>query len=354
MRTASSLLDQAWRHRTRTRVGGEVLVVVLLAVFLASTSAKSYEVVDTGVLARNEVYWIDNARVLFPGYRNPLSPGDRSSSNSVLYVWNLGARALRVHAEIPDGDYICYANGYVSYAVRKDGKRYVREGMFGGETRREWVPPAPLSKIERNQFTCKDIDLSAADKVYPGFLFIPLRDGDGYFGWQRRQASAEAANSPLFFLPTGKGSNPIALSIQASQKRRITYSAYKGAYVIERSELARKDSDSAPGGRAWLLFPTGKTAEIQIPDGPWLRATWGYAPTRKGWVLSSRATGRRSDFDVGDAGIYLVNGNVAQRLIVGFPGAPAVSPDGCKVAATINPLTGPGLNATLRIIDFCK
>jgi hypothetical protein len=134
----------------------------------------------------------------------------------------------------------------------------------------------------------------------------------------------------------------------------MTYSEHTGAYVIERSELTRKDPPTVPSGKAWLLFPTGKVSEAEMPAGPWLRATWGYAPTRKGWIVSSRATGRKSNFDPGDAGIYLVNGNVAERLIVGFPGTPAVSPDGCRMAAIVDPLTGPGLRATLRIVDVCK
>ena len=324
--------------------------VALAAVLLASTYVEAYEVVDTGVLGRNEVYWIDNERILFPGYEKSSASGQHSSFRPVLYVLDLGTRRPTVHSEIPEGGFVCYASGYIGYAVRKDGKRYVREGSLGAEIERELVPSAPGRMIERNEFTCRDVDLSAADKVHPGFLFIPLRDGHGYYGWEKK----EGVNPLMFFLPAGKHTKPIALPIKASEKRRMTYSEYMGAYVIERSELTRKDADRTPSGKAWLLFPTGKISEAEMPHGPWLRAIWGYAPTRKGWSVSSRATGGKSNFDPGDAGIYLVSGNVAQRLVVGFPGTPAVSPDGCKVAAIVNPLTGPGLKATLRIIDVCK
>jgi hypothetical protein len=345
------------RTRPTTRMGiypAATGIAIVVAVFLTPISVQAYEVVDTGVSGRNEVYWIDNARVLFPGYEKSSATAERTSVRSVLYVLDLGTKRPTVHSEIPEGGYVCYASGHVRYAVSKDGKRYMREGKFGAEIERELAPSPPGSKIDRNEFTCKDVDLSTADKMYPGFLFIPLRDGHGYYGWQKEESSAKGADASMFFLPAGMRTRPIALPIKSSEKRRMSYSEYMGAYVIERSELTRKDVDGRPSGKVWLLFPTGKVSEAEMPNGPWLRATWGYAPTRKGWSVSSRATGVKSNFDPGDAGIYLVNGNVAKRLVVGFPSTPAVSPDGCKIAAVVNPLIGPGLRATLRIIDLCK
>jgi hypothetical protein len=70
--------------------------------------------------------------------------------------------------------------------------------------------------------------------------------------------------------------------------------------------------------------------------------------------MASRAAGFKSSSDHGHAGLYLVVKDKPERLISGFPSRPAVSPNGCKVAVVINPMTGPGLKATLRIVDLCK
>jgi hypothetical protein len=330
------------------------LFVLVTSAALATSHAPAREIVDTGLLGRGEVHWIDNERILFAGYEGSGSDTDstKTPGRTRLYTWNWSTRQAAAHADLPEADYICYSNGFISYAVLKNGARYIREGKLGAEAERQWVPSAPGSKIDRNDITCKDLDFGAAGNVYPGFLFIPLRSGDGYYGWKRTDSSAE--ESLMYFLPAGAKKKPIALPIKAGEKRRISYSEHRAAYVIERSELSKRDKDKVPGGKVWLLFPSGKVSEVQIPDGPWLRATWGYAPTRKGWVVASRATGRKSNFDAGDAGIYLVSDKKAERLITGFPGIPAVSPDGCRIASVVNPLTGPGLRATLRVINLCK
>ena len=331
------------------------LQVGLLFALLIPICAHSYEVIDTGILGRDEIYWIDNAHVLFPGFRrSEEAKGRESPTRAVLYVWDVGNRHARVHAEIPETDYVCFADGYVSYAIRRNGRRHIREGKLGSEIEREWDPSSPRRKIERNPFTCQDMDLTKADEVYKGFLFLPLRRGDGYYGWKKTKSAAEADASPMYFLRQGGGEKPAALPFTDVEKRRITYSEYEGAYVVERSELTRRNADTAPGGKAWLVFPTGKVTDVQIKDGPWLRATWGYAPTRKGWVIASRSTGRRSQSGPGDAGIYLLSEGSSERLIAGFPSAPALSPDGCRIAAIVNPLTGPGLKATLRVVNLCR
>lgn len=332
-------------------------LILLLAACAASAAhgaaATSYEVMDTGVLGRRDAFWIDNQRVLFPGYdttrRDPTA--FKSPPQSVLYIWEWSTRRTRIHSDIPEGDYVCYRDGFVSYAVRKNGKRYIREGKLGAEIEREWNPPAPGTKIDRNEFTCKDFDLSTTDKVYPGFYFIPLRKGDGYYGWQKKESIVERINSPMFYLPAGKGKKPIALPIGGEERDRISYSEYLGGYVIEYTPSQRKE-DSV--GKVRVLYTSGKVVESIIPAGPWLRGSMGYVPAKTGVVMSSSASGRRSNFDPGHAGIYLVHDNKVEQLVSGFPSRPAVSPDGCKIAAVVNPLTGPGLKATIRIINLCR
>ena len=340
----------------RNRQARRLTIGFFFGVVLAVTCARAfgaYEVIDTQALGRREVYWIDNQRVLFPGYdlTRSITDGAKSSPQSVLYIWDRHTRQATVYADIPEARYVCYSDGFLSYVILKDGKRYLREGKIGAEIERAWNPPAPGSKIDRNELTCRDFDISIMDKVIPDFFFIPLRDGDGYYGWQKRESHIEAINSPIFYLPGGKGKKPIALPIAGGERDRISYSDYLGAYVIEYTPSQRKEDTV---GKVRILYTNGKVVESIIPAGPWMRGSMGYVPAKPGIVMSSSATGRQSNFDPGYAGVYLVHGNKAQRLVSGFPSRPAVSPDGCKIAVVVNPLTGPGLKATLRVIDLCK
>lgn len=321
------------------------------ALFACATSA--YEIVDTGIAGRKEAYWIDNGRVLFAGFdlsRTDTTTASRSPQ-SVIYIWDERTRKATIHADIPEGDYICYSSGYVSYAVVKDGRRYIREGKIGGEIEREWVQRAPGSKVDRNEISCRDFDYATAGDIYPGFLFVPLLDGDGYYGWQKQESHAETVKSSMFYLPAGKGKKPIALPILGAESDRISYSEFRRAYVIEHTPSQRR-ADSVAKVR--VLNRSGKVTESIIPAGPWMRGSMAYAPAKTGMVMSSSALGLKSRSDLGDAGLYLVHEETVKRLVPGFAGRPSVSPDGCKVAAIVDPMKGPGVRATLQIVNLCK
>jgi hypothetical protein len=177
-----------------------VVKLAVAAALVASAYAQAYELVDTQILGRDDVYWIDNSRVLFPGFANSSRTGQGSSSQSVLYVWDVNTKRLTTHDEIAQSGHVCYASGYVRYSVERNGRPYFREGRLGAEVEREALAPASGSRIDRNEFTCREMDLSAAEKLYPGFVFIPLRDGHGHYGWQRKPV-AEAASSRCSSFP---------------------------------------------------------------------------------------------------------------------------------------------------------
>ena len=314
----------------------------------------SSHIIDTGILGRREVYWIDDERVLFPGYDRTRSSaiGSASAPQPVLYIYNLTTREAQIVADIPEADHVCYSDGFVSYAVSRAGERYIREGMLGAEVNRKPTESRPGRKIQLNELTCKEFDLAAADKVYPGFWFVPLREKEGYYGGQKKESFVQASESPMFYLPNGANRRPIALPIRLGEKDRISYSKYLGAYVIEYTPSAKNQNTI---GRMSVLDTKGKVTGFNIPAGPWMRGSVGYAPSKKGVIISSTALGRRSRHDPGDAGIYLVAGNSVKRLLTGFPGRPvAPSPDGCKIAAIVDSYTAPETRATLRIIDICE
>lgn len=329
-----------------------MLIVAASNAFAAAT----YEIIDTGIsarggLVRRNVYWIDNQQVLFPGYdqTRSIATGSGTSPQSVLYIWDIKARQVKLYADIRETDYVCYSNGFVSYAVSREGERYIREGALGAEKERKWNPPVPNAKIDFNELSCKDFDLSGMDKVYPGYWFAPLRDGLGYRGGPKTTVSDQKPTTSWFYLHSGKGKKPIPLPV--SKMDRISYSEYLGAYVIDDIPSQRgKDAN----GTMWLLYPDGRVTEAIIPAGPWMSGSVGYAPTKEGIIMWSAALGLKSRFDPGNAGIYLVNDHKISHLITGLPGMPAVSPDGCKVAAAVHPRTAVGQKATLRLIILCN
>src|SRR6185503_21310820 len=141
--------------------------------------------VNSGIAGRGEIFWLDNDRVLLAGY-------GEQQGKAYLYVWDSSKRKASIHSEIPATDYVCFSDGLISYAVQRDGKRYIREGILGKETERIWSPRLPGSKVDRNEFTCKDFDYSNVDKLVAGFNFFPLRDGDGYWGARSSESTAHA------------------------------------------------------------------------------------------------------------------------------------------------------------------
>ena len=92
--------------RFRNHLLARVALVVALVV---SESTLAYEVIDTGVPGRNQVFWLDNNRVLFPGFQKGDQPG---RLRSVLYVWDFNTKRITVHAEISEGKVVCFSGGY--------------------------------------------------------------------------------------------------------------------------------------------------------------------------------------------------------------------------------------------------
>jgi hypothetical protein len=204
--------------------------------------------------------------------------------------------------------------------------------------------------IDRNHVTCKDFDYSTAGQIYPGYFFIPLRDGDGYYGWSKPQRHADNSHSAMFYLPFGQGKKPVQLPFSSEKLGRVSYSQFLDAYVFEYVP-SRRNEDTV--GKVWILSTSGDVTESTIPAGKWMRGSLTFVPARNGVIMSSTAAGFTSAEDPGHAGIYLVREDKVVRLLSGFPGVPAVSPNGCKVAVVVDPMTGPAPRATLQIVRLC-
>lgn len=326
-------------------------LLLALAACLHAPSVLAIESFDTGLSAKNVAFWLDDNRVLFPGF-TPASAGEekKHARKPVLYVWDERSRTARIHTDIAEGSYVCSVDGYVSYMVRKDGVQYLREGKLGEERERRWIPPTALRKVDINDITCKEFDFGAADKIYPEFLFIPLRDGDGYYGWNREESRLGVASKPVYYLAAGPQRRPVRLPVEGNDLVRVFYSPYFKGYAFECLPSRRDDSTV---GDVWVVGLDGGIKKFTVPAGPWMGATVWMVPARSGVVMSSLASGlgKRKP---GAAGVYLVRDGRVKRLLEGFPAQPAVSPDGCKVAVVVGPVDGARIPATLRILTLCR
>ena len=142
------------------------------------------------------------------------------------------------------------------------------------------------------------------------------------------------------------------------------YYPFREAYLLygphddEEDLVGRRDLSEANPHTVWWLQPDGGVEAVDMPAGVWVRGGSVFmVGTSKGTVIVFHG-GMISRKEPGDQGAYLVHGDNITRLLRGYITAPAVSPDGCKVALSHAPSAyhdQPGdLNKrTLKVIQFC-
>jgi hypothetical protein len=322
---------------------------MLLLAGCADLAGSKYPITDSGYwripgLLSKSIYWIDNRRVLFHGKS---AKPDSAEAHSQLYVWDTEKNTVTPYAYTGRIGTFCLKDGYIWYGVERDEKFYVRRGPLGGE-QEAYLPPPPEDPelvLRVNEHTCREYRRADQPRS-ERFSFSPLRPGHGYWGFDY---VSRDVGKPLLFLPEG-APRPIELPIEAREGRLIEYSAYADAYVVSR--IAGLASLRDLPTKVWLLYPTGRVDTFPIPKGPWTGYDARYAPTRAGLLMTSRALTAGSG--PGAAGLYLVNGDWVERILAGLIEDIDVSPDGCKVAISVNPYTSELRRSRIKMIDVCK
>jgi hypothetical protein len=337
---------------------GQRAVLWLLVGLLSSCadlSGTEYPIVDSGYTRipgtlNKSLYWIDNRRVLFHGSdEKPDLPGatQPKPKHFPLYVWDTAENVVTPYAYTGSVNAFCLSDGYVRYLIDREDKGYVRRGKLGEE--REVIrPPEPENPdlvIRVNPFTCREYRDPERPRTET-LSFWPLRDEHGYWGLNYVSRDPD---KPLLFLPKN-AAEPTALPIEFRERGRMEYSAYANAYVISR--LAGLASLRERPTRVWLLHPTGRVDTIQIPKGPWTGYDARYLPTRAGLLMASR--GLTASSGPGVAGIYLVNGDQVEKILAGLIEDIDVSPDGCKIAVSVDPYISQVRRSRIKMIDVCK
>lgn len=292
----------------------------------------------------HNIAWIDDGRVLFEGLdRNLTDPVERNRGVPVamrsLYVWNVRTNEVTRHTREALRSWLCFADGYVAYAVYRNGKTVWLEGPLGEEKEVEPLTAARDGQFKGrglNPFTCRSYDRATLPKPKIGGGIEPLRPEHGWLEYAGNSTWLRTVDGKL--VQISYEGRPLRIS--APQK----YSAYLGKYVYWR---ASQDA-------TWLIEPTGTLEPLSPSSGASNEGR--LEPAGKGKTLRRLVRlNVRSNWDPGESGLYVYgpDGN-PERVISGLIDAMQVHSNGCSVAAIVDPWDREGRQHQLRAVNICQ
>jgi hypothetical protein len=314
----------------------------------------------------NQVYWLDDYRVLFDGIDpNQLVPrptDGRMVGKRGLFVWDTRSNRVTRYGDI-DGR-LCFADGYVRYAVRGVGELVTfKIGKFGAEEERELIFKVAEPRPEVNRFTCREFKTEDLRPTRENHL-IPLRDGHGFLDLGPAQkgkiVQERLEEEPIHLYPAG-GKAPVALPMDKREASLplMSYSKFNDSYLLY--------SPIPKTGRVGFIvnWPRGKTQPLYVmrPDGQTTVIEVPYHQSRSGgsidyWLVRPGVFMTSHYISRGVQGGYLIRDDGRfVRVLRGYIVAVGISPDGCKVAVGSKPgdpqerQRAPGVK--LKMVDLC-
>jgi hypothetical protein len=264
--------------------------------------------------------WIDDDTLIFGGYINPKESDDAPTP---MYIWKISINEMKLLVE--DGFGICkFGQDFYSYFVRRNGKRYWREGKLDGMKESEFDV-----KTSYDKYRCRAVPRDQSpykEKIWE------LEYGGRITGF----GIPEAVKDHVQFQPTASDRFvPLPFSWRDARGGYPKFSEYLNAYVVE-GDYANPNSPNI--GRAWVIWLDGKSETIQMPRGPWGETLPRFFPVKVGWLVQ-----------LSNRGLYLVQGNRVTKLAGGDPKGTVISPTGCWAASRFHQSGG-----NLWVIDFCN
>jgi hypothetical protein len=132
-----------------------------------------------------------------------------------------------------------------------------------------------------------------------------------------------------------------------------TYSEYLDAYV----SAGYYDPKELKTSHFSILQRNGDLKQVTYPKNMLVGSVDVY-PVKPGYLLDYNS-GPFSSTNSGDRGLYLMQGNQVQRLIIGTHSQIVISPDGCKAAFSHASTVNQNLSRikpyrTIKYINFCQ
>jgi hypothetical protein len=255
------------------------------------------------------MYWLDNERVLVPGFAPltdpPAPPGTRDSFGPLgLYVWDTRRNTYTRYADLGEHYSLCYNDGFITYTTSDENgdKRHQSEGPFGKEKPLP-VDARPSYDSQPAYSMCPRIDPEKRLRQEHRRQYTPawfLKEEHGYLstGVSRERGSdltRATQDDPVKLLSPGR-SEPVVLPIFAKELRsstKLTYSSVAARYVIVPDTWRTRDVDNSIGDwprklpmPVYLLSPDGKLDVIEVPYGSWLGPHMA-VPTKQGLFIAS-------------------------------------------------------------------
>lgn len=317
-----------------------------------SSAAKSpYQVIDSEIWSnadsapRGRTWWLDNERVIFPS-NETLAP----RSESKITIWNTAS--YQIAFSHPWDTVFCVSEGKVFYALENKSTKTVKVGYYRGSLDNTPEYPFPGNTPIDDRFDCGWVP-KASFSTQPPATGGPYRyklRGENYLDIVEVESKSSKGRVIYHAWQNDNGKEMPFYPM----KYTIIYSEFLDAYVMARGDF----NPANPEARSfWILDRNGDLKEVPYPPSL-LKGRVAVYPLKQGYLVHYNS-GKLTMTDSGDRGLYLMQGEKVQRLVVGSVYGVSISPNGCKAAFiharnTKEYLSQTKPYRTVKFIDFCK
>lgn len=311
------------------------------------TESHGYKVVDSGAwdsqagLGAEKTFWLDDENVLFNSSPDR-TPGTAGTVRTVT-IWNTSSgKIVPVHA---NRAVMCVKDKQLLLGIkdRATNKTTIYRGSL--ENPKEHPMPNPEMKID-DIYDCDWVPLANPNN----FPHTKKLRGNNHF--KTVEPKTDTSKGKVFYYEhlgtEGKEHSIYPLSY------RFTYSEFLDAYMVDNGMY---DPSNPERGLFRILERNGNLRDVPFPQ-IMLKGRQDIYPLKNGY-LSDYRSGKYTSTDPGDHGLWLLQGENAERLIVGAIHGVSISPNGCKVAFIHARNSNEYFSQkkpyrTVKYIDFCK
>lgn len=314
-----------------------------------------FQIVDSEVWCSNtaggeKTYWLDNDRVLFLSSRE-YSP---NGSASALTVWNPASGQVKSFHGV--SNLICSEGGTIFFASRDDASA-IPQFYRGPLENLVEHPPLSSGLVWDRNFECDWATPGSRAKVpflikLKGENFLEVLEYETYSlksGIQHGEVQYyERLNSP---------SVPLPIYAEPAGNYTIEFNRSRNAYFIGPRQYY---PDDPYYHSVWWLERDGTlTKEPFLPKMSWTSgASLRVYPLKDGYLVHYQG-GKATMTSTGPMGLYLMQGEKVDPVLLGMVAGVSVSPDGCNAAfvhaRTIKEyLSCDKPHRTVKAINFCN